>query len=78
MRRLTTVLLVIAFALPIAACGSSSSGASSSKGHHIISGVFCAVTVYSLYRDVKAHRLGWAAFQALLAHHNCRVAFRRP
>lgn len=78
MRRLATLLLIFAFALPLAACGSSSAGASASRGHHIISGAFCAVTVYSLYRDVKAHRPGWTAFQALLAHHNCRVAFRRP
>ncbi len=78
MRRLATLLLIFAFALPVAACGSSSSGSSASGGHHIISKVFCAVTVYSLYRDVRAHRLGWAAFQALLAHHNCRLAFSRP
>jgi len=40
--------------------------------------VFCALSAYALYRDVRAHRLGWAAFQAILAHHNCKQAFSRP
>ena len=72
------MLLVLALALPLAACGSSGSGGSPSNGHRIISAAFCAVTAYRLYEDVKAHRLGWAAFQAVLAQHSCRQAFRRP
>jgi hypothetical protein len=70
MRRVAVLLLVVAFALPLTAC--------SSRTHRIISGAFCAVTVYQLYHDVKAHRMGWAAFQGLLAAHNCHQAFRRP
>jgi hypothetical protein len=69
------MLLVLALALPLGACGSSGS---SSGGHHVLADVFCAVTVYHLYRDVKAHRLGWAAFSALVAHHSCKQAFRKP
>ena len=78
MRLLATVLLVVVLALPLAACGSSGAGGSPSKSQRVISGAFCAVTAYQLYRDVKAHRLGWAAFQAVLARHNCTQAFRRP
>ena len=70
MRPIATALAVLVLALPLGAC--------SSRTHRIISGAFCAVTVYQLYRDVKAHRLGWAAFQGVLAAHNCHVAFRRP
>jgi hypothetical protein len=70
MRRVATVFLVLALALPLGACGSTSQRA--------ISGAFCAITAYQLYRDVKAHRMGWAAFQAVLAQHNCRQTFRRP
>lgn len=78
MRALATALVVLVLALPLAACGSTRAGGSSFHSHRIISGAFCAITVYQLYHDVKAHRLGWAAFQALLAHHNCRNAFHRP
>jgi hypothetical protein len=78
MRLIATVLLVLALALPLEACGSSGTGVSPSKGQRAISGAFCALTAYQLYRDVKAHRLGWAAFQAVLAQHNCRQAFSRP
>ena len=70
MRPIATALAVLVLALPLGACGS--------KTHRIISGAFCAITVYQLYRDVKAHRMGWAAFQGVLAAHNCRQAFRRP
>jgi hypothetical protein len=70
MRPIATALAVLVLALPLGACGS--------KTHRVISGTFCAVTAYQLYRDVKAHRLGWAAFQGALAAHNCRQAFRRP
>jgi hypothetical protein len=78
MRMLAAVLLVLVLALPIGACGSTAAGGSASKSQRVISGAFCAITAYQLYRDVKAHRLGWAAFQAVLAQHNCRQAFRRP
>ena len=78
MRPVATVLLVLVLALPLGACGSTGAGGSPSKGQQAISGAFCAITAYQLYRDVKAHRLGWAAFQAVLAQHNCRQAFRRP
>lgn len=78
MRPLATLLLVLVLALPLGACGSTGVGGSPSKGQRIISGTFCAITAYALYRDVRAHRLGWAAFQAVLAQHNCRQAFRRP
>ena len=70
MRPIATILAVLALALPVSACSSTT--------HRLISGAFCAVTAYHLYRDVKAHRLGWAAFQGVLAAHNCRIAFRRP
>ena len=70
MKRVAIVLVALVLALPLAACGS--------KTNRVISGLFCAVTVYNLYHDVKAHRLGWAAFQGILAAHNCRVAFTRP
>ena len=70
MRPVAIALAVLALALPLGAC--------SARTHRIISGVFCAVTAYHLYRDVKNHRLGWAAFNGLLAAHNCRLAFRRP
>jgi hypothetical protein len=70
MRPIATALAVLVLALPLSAC--------SSKTHRVISGAFCALTVYNLYRDVKAHRLGFAAFQGLLAAHNCHQAFRRP
>jgi hypothetical protein len=70
MRSLATALTVLALALPVGACSATT--------HRIISGAFCAVTAYHLYRDVKNHRLGWAAFNALLAAHSCRQAFRRP
>jgi hypothetical protein len=70
MRRVAIALAVLVLALPIGAC--------SSRTHRVISGAFCAITAYQLYRDVKAHRLGWAAFQAVLATHNCRQTFRRP
>ena len=78
MRPVVTVLLVLVLALSLGGCGSSGAGGSPSKGQRVISGAFCAITAYQLYRDVKAHRLGWAAFQAVLAQHNCRQAFRRP
>ena len=77
-RAVATVLLVVVLTLPLLACGSSGAAGSTSKSHRVISGAFCAVTAYQLYHDVKAHRLGWAAFQAVLAQHNCRQAFRRP
>jgi hypothetical protein len=70
MRPIATALAVLVLTLPLAACGS--------KTHRLISGAFCAVTVYQLYRDVKAHRLGWAAFQGALSAHNCHQAFSRP
>ena len=76
-RFLTAIVLALALALPLGACGAGSYGAASG-GHHVIAKIFCVVTAYQLYRDVRAHRLGWAAFQAVLAHHNCRNAFRRP
>jgi hypothetical protein len=77
---LAIVLSVLVLALPLAACGSSTTAGRISGGgaSRVISVAFCAVTAYSLYRDVRAHRLGWAAFQAVLAHHNCKNAFRRP
>lgn len=78
MRLVAAVLLVLVLALPLGACGSTGAGGSPSKGQRVISGTFCAITAYQLYRDVRGHRLGWAAFQAVLAHHNCRHAFRRP
>ncbi|MBV9197322.1 MAG: hypothetical protein JO168_24570 [Solirubrobacterales bacterium] len=78
MKLIATVLLVVVLALPLVACGSTSAGGSPSKSQRVISGAFCAITAYQLYHDVKAHRLGWAAFQAVLAQHNCRQAFRRP
>jgi len=78
MRSVAAVLLVLVLALPLGACGSSGAGGSPSKGQRAISGAFCAITAYQLYRDVKAHRMGWAAFQAVLAQHSCRNAFRRP
>ena len=70
MRVVATVLAVLVLSLPLSACSSTT--------HRVISGTFCALTAYQLYRDVKAHRMGWAAFQAVLAAHNCRQAFRRP
>jgi len=70
MRVLATALAVLLLALPLGACGS--------RTHRVISGTFCALTAYQLYKDVRAHRMGWAAFQAVLAAHNCRQAFRRP
>jgi hypothetical protein len=70
MRSVATMLAVLVLALPLSACGAKTS--------RLISGVFCAVTVYHLYRDVKAHRMGWAAFEGVLAAHNCKRAFRRP
>ena len=70
MRPVAVTLVVLVLSLPLGAC--------SSRTHRVISGTFCAITAYQLYRDVKAHRLGWAAFQAVLATHNCRQAFRRP
>ena len=78
MRPLAIVLVVLALALPLGACGSSGAGGSPSRGQRLISGAFCAITAYQLYRDVRAHRMGWAAFQAVLAQHNCRNAFHRP
>ncbi len=78
MNPVATLLLVLVLALPLSACGSSAAGGSPSRSHRVISGAFCAITAYQLYHDVKAHRLGWAAFQAVLAQHNCRQAFRRP
>jgi hypothetical protein len=78
MRRVAAVLLVLVLALPLGACGSTAAGGSPSKGQRVISGAFCAITAYQLYRDVRDHRMGWAAFQAVLAAHNCRQAFRRP
>jgi hypothetical protein len=70
MKAIATALAVLVLASPLAAC--------SSRTHRVISGAFCALTVYNLYRDVKHHRLGWAAFQGLLAAHNCHRAFTRP
>jgi hypothetical protein len=70
--------VVFVLTLPLAACGSSGVSGAPSRSHRLVSGAFCAVSAYQLYHDVKAHRLGWAAFQALLAHHNCRQAFHRP
>jgi hypothetical protein len=78
MRPVTTALLVLVLALPLGACGSTGVVGSPSKGQRVVSGAFCAITAYQLYRDVKAHRMGWAAFQAVLAQHSCRNAFRRP
>jgi hypothetical protein len=69
-RPLATALAVLLLALPLAACGS--------RTHRTISAAFCAITAYQLYRDVRAHRLGWAAFKGALAAHNCHQAFRRP
>jgi hypothetical protein len=77
-RPLANVLLVLVLALPLAACGSTHVGGSPSRSQRAISGAFCAITAYQLYNDVRAHRLGWAAFQGFLAQHNCRQAFRRP
>jgi hypothetical protein len=70
MKAIATALTVLLLALPLSAC--------SSRTHRAISGVFCAITIYNFYRDVKHHRLGWAAFQGLLAAHNCHQAFTRP
>jgi hypothetical protein len=76
MKRLLSLFLIsIAVALPLAGCGSSSS---SGSHHHVLSDIFCAVSVYSAYKDVKHHKLGWAAFQGLLAAHNCHQAFSKP
>ncbi|MBV9819863.1 MAG: hypothetical protein JOZ07_16145 [Solirubrobacterales bacterium] len=78
MRPIATVVLVVVLALSLVRCTGTGAGGSASGGHRVISGVFCAVTAYQLYHDVRAHRLGWAAFQAVLAQHNCRQAFHRP
>jgi len=77
-RLIATGLLVLVTALSLGPCGSAGAGGSRLGGGRVISGAFCAITAYQLYRDVRAHRLGWAAFQAVLAHHNCRNAFVRP
>ena len=76
MRRVLPLLVATALAVSVGACGGG--GRSSAGGHHVVAKFFCAVSVYALYRDVRAHRLGWAAFQAILARHNCRQAFSRP
>jgi hypothetical protein len=70
MRPVAIALAVLALAVPVGGCSATT--------HRLVSGVFCAVTAYHLYRDVKNHRLGWAAFNGLLAAHSCRQAFRRP
>jgi len=77
MRRVVPLLLTLALTFSLAACGRAGAG-SASGGHHVVAKGFCALSAYALYRDVRAHRLGWAAFQAILAHHNCKQAFRRP
>jgi hypothetical protein len=78
MRRVVAVLLTLVLAVSLAACGRAGTVGSASGGHHVVAKAFCALSAYALYRDVRAHRLGWAAFQAILAHHNCKLAFRRP
>jgi hypothetical protein len=78
MRRVVALLLTLVLAFSLAACGRAGTVGYGSGGHHVIARAFCALSAYSLYRDVRAHRLGWAAFQAILAHHNCKQAFRRP
>jgi hypothetical protein len=78
MRRVVPLLLTVVLAFSLAACGRGGTFGSASGGHHVIAKAFCAFSVYALYRDVREHRLGWAAFQAILAHHNCKHAFRRP
>ncbi len=78
MRRIVALLLTVVLAFSVAACGRAGVVGSASGGHHVVAKVFCALSAYALYRDVRAHRLGWAAFQAVLAHHNCKQAFSRP
>lgn len=78
MRRVVALLFTLSLAVSVAACGRAGTARSGSGGHHVVAKAFCALSAYALYRDVRAHRLGWAAFQAILAHHNCRLAFRRP
>lgn len=37
--------------------------------------IWCAYHIWRLERDVRHHHLGWGAFQAVLAAHQCaRVA----
>ena len=67
--RMTQVAIglpVLVLALPLGACGAQ----------RLIPRAFCAITAYQPYRDVQARRLGWAAFQAVLAAHNCHQARR--
>lgn len=78
MSRIVPLLLTLVLAFSLAACGRAATVGSASGGHHVVAKVFCAFSAYALYRDVRAHRLGWAAFQAILAHHNCKQAFSRP
>jgi hypothetical protein len=69
-RSLTVALIAGVLALPLAGC--------SAGVQRAISLGFCAVSAVNLYHDVKAHRLGWAAFNLILTHHNCRHVFTRP
>jgi hypothetical protein len=78
MRRVVPLLLTLTLAFSLAACERAGSVGPASGGHHVVAKAFCAFSAYALYRDVRAHRLGWAAFQAILAHHNCKQAFSRP
>ena len=78
MKRLFPLVLIVTLAVSLAACGRAATVGSASGGHHLVAKAFCAFSAYALYRDVRAHRLGWAAFQAVLAHHNCKQAFSRP
>lgn len=68
--KLAALLLVVVSAITtVTAC--------SARAYRATSGAFCAVNVYRLYRDYQHHHIGWAAFEGVVAAHNCHQAFRR-
>ena len=77
-RRYTLLLaLCAALILPFAGCGSSHRAAPRSGTHRVFHGSVCAFSVWRGTHDARTHHFAFAAFQAYLAAHHCRAAFRR-